>query len=61
MSRRVDAVLNAPATLVTRDGLAALQLAVDVALAALCAGAQAPGFTLSSASFNSGTLMGLAT
>jgi alkylation response protein AidB-like acyl-CoA dehydrogenase len=29
--------VNAPATLVTRDGLAALQLAADVALAALCA------------------------
>jgi hypothetical protein len=28
---------DAPATLVTRDGLAALELAVDVALAALCA------------------------
>ncbi|MGB4061303.1 MAG: acyl-CoA dehydrogenase family protein [Burkholderiaceae bacterium] len=30
-------LVNAPATLVTRDGLAALQLAADVALAALCA------------------------
>ena len=28
---------NAPATLITRDGLAALELAVDVGLAALCA------------------------
>ncbi len=33
----VPARVNAPATLVTRDGLAALQLAADVALAALCA------------------------
>jgi len=30
-------LVNAPATLVTRDGLAALELARDVALAALCA------------------------